>query len=251
MMVRKALRNRLLKRVFLAVLTVFLSYSGYMKYSTYVKPFLAYLDEGTEIHYYYYKDNHLPERLKRSRLKFDSSFLRIYSFSIEKKENVLQLYKTLGENPYRNRHVAIINPGKRKAYGILAKIISLEFEKREVALIVFGIFDFKLTEEDLNRKSFRGEIAFDPSYFPVLSHAEGGKMLVTETIKMLPGLIQRICSISSPSSFSYRLMIREVIYSLCRMAHGSFFSIPHDGRKPKAGRGVRISLDKKTKRDKN
>ena len=176
--VRDALRNRILKWSFLATLTLILSYAVTMRYSIYIKPFLANLDEGTEIHYFYYKENDLPGRLKGSRVKFDSSFLSIYSFSIKKKEKekVLHLYEALGENPYRNRHIAIIIPKKRRAYGILAKIIFLEFEQKEVALRVPGIFDIKLKEEDLNRKSFQGEIAFDPSYFPVLSHAEGGKI---------------------------------------------------------------------------
>jgi hypothetical protein len=176
MTIRNTLKNRLLKWIFLAALTLFLSNTVYVRYSIFMKPFLAYLDEGTEIHYFYYKDNHLPERLRGSRVKFDSNFLSIYSFSIEKREKVLNLYKTLGENPYRNRHVAIISPKKRKAYGILARIIFLEFERREVALRVSEIFYLKLTEEDLNRKRFRGEIAFDPSYFPALSHAEGGRL---------------------------------------------------------------------------
>jgi hypothetical protein len=109
-------------------------------------------------------------------VKFDSSFVSVYGFSTTKKEKVLHLYKTLGENPYRNRHIAIIRPKKRKAYGILAKIIFLEFEQKEVALRIPGIFDLKLKEEDLDRKSFQGEIAFDPSYFPALSHAEGGRI---------------------------------------------------------------------------
>jgi hypothetical protein len=176
MIIRNTLRNRWLKWVFLATLIFSLSYSVYTRYSIYIKPFLVHLDEGTEIHYFYYKDDPLPECLNRSRVKFDSGFLSIYSFSTERRESILHLYKTLGENPYRNRHVAIISPKKRKAYGILAKIIFLEFDKREVILRVFSIFDLKLTEEDLNRKRFRGEIAFDPSYFPALSHAEGGKI---------------------------------------------------------------------------
>jgi hypothetical protein len=176
MTIRNTLSKRWLPRILLIVLTLFLSYTAYMRYSIYIKPFHVYLDEGIEIHYFYYKDCPLPRRLIGSRVKFDSDFLSIYSFSIEKKEKVLELYKTLGENPYRNRHVAIINPKKRQAYGILAKIIFLEFEKREIALRVFEIFHLKLTEEDLDRKSFHGEIAFDPSYFPVLSHAEGGEI---------------------------------------------------------------------------
>jgi hypothetical protein len=174
MTIRNTLKKRLLNWVVLAALTLFLSYTVCMRYSIYIKPFLVYLNEGAEIHYFYYKDNYLPDRLKGSRVKFDSNFLSIYSFSIKRKEKVLHLYKTLGENPYRNRHVAMIHPKKRKAYGILAQITFLEFEKKEVALRVFEIFHLKLTEEDLNRKSFHGEIAFDPSYFPVLSHAEGG-----------------------------------------------------------------------------
>jgi hypothetical protein len=174
--VRDALRNRILKWSFLATLTLILSYAFTMRYSIYIKPFLADLDEGTEIHYFYYKENDLPGRLKESRVKFDSGFVRIYSFSIRKKEKVLHLYEALGENPYRNRHIAIIRRKKRKAYGILAKIIFLEFEQKEIALRIPGIFDLKLKEEDLDRKSFQGEIAFDPSYFPVLSHAEGGRI---------------------------------------------------------------------------
>ena len=54
-----------------------------------------------------------------------------------------------------------------------------------MALRVPGIFDIKLKEEDLNRKSFQGEIAFDPSYFPVLSHAEGGKIALDENHKFV------------------------------------------------------------------
>jgi hypothetical protein len=174
--IRNTLINRWLKWVFLATLIFSLSYSVYARYSIYIKPFLVHLDEGTQIHYFYYKDNRLPKYLKRSRVIFDSGFLNIYSFLTERRESVLHLYKTLGENPYRNRHVAIISPKKRKAYGIFSKIIFLEFEKREVALRVSHIFDLKLTEEDLSQKRFRAEIAFNPSYFPVLSHAEGGKI---------------------------------------------------------------------------
>jgi hypothetical protein len=176
MTIQNILRNRWVNKMFLALLTLFLIYAVYVRYSIYIRPFLVYLDEGTEIHYFHYKDSPLPECLKGGRVKFNSDFLSIYSFSIEKKEKILHLYKTLGENPYRNRHVAIIHPKKRKAYGILGKIIFLEFEKKEVALRVSEIFYLKLTEEDLGRKSFDAEIAFDPSYFPVLSHAEGGKI---------------------------------------------------------------------------
>jgi len=176
MTIRAALHHPWLKWTFLTVLVLFLSYTVFLRYSVYIKPFLVYLDEGTEIHYFYYKEGHLPERLKGGHVKFDSSFLKIYSFSLEKREKVLDLYRTLGENPYRNRHLAMIPSGKGRAYGMLGRFIFLTLEKRELVLRVLDIFDLKLREEDLDRKSFYGEIAFDPSFFPVLSHAEGEKI---------------------------------------------------------------------------
>lgn len=172
--IQTSLKNRWLKWILLTVLTLFLSYTVYGRYSIYIKPFLVYLNEGTEIHYFYYKDRPLPGRLIGSRVKSDSDFLILYCFAIEKREKVLDLYRTLGENPYRNRHIAIIRSGKERAYGILGKLIFLEFEKKDVALRVLDIFDLTLREENLDRKRFFGEIAFDPSYFPVLSHAQGG-----------------------------------------------------------------------------
>ncbi|HUL29979.1 MAG TPA: hypothetical protein VLZ03_05940, partial [Thermodesulfobacteriota bacterium] len=150
--IRNGLKSPILRWSFLAALTLILSYAGATRYSVYVKPFLADLDEGTEIHYFDYGENRLPERLNGSRVIFDSGFLSIYRFSIAKKEKVLHLYKELGENPYRNRHIAIIRPKKSKAYGILAKIIFLEFERRDTVLRIPGIFDLKLKGEDLERE---------------------------------------------------------------------------------------------------
>lgn len=173
---RVSLKHRWLKWGILSALVIFLSFAIYGRYSIYIKPFGVSLDEGTEIHYFYYKDRPLPGRLAGNQIKFDSDFLSIYSFAIEKKERVLDLYKTLGENPYRNRHVAIIHPKCRQAYGILANIVFLDFQKMETALKVPKIIDLRLKEEDLNRGGFLGEITFDPSYFPVLAHAEGGKI---------------------------------------------------------------------------
>lgn len=77
MTVQNILRNRWLNKISLALLTLFLIYAVCVRYSIYIRPFLAYLDEGTEIHYFHYKDSPLPERLKGSRVKFNSDFLNI------------------------------------------------------------------------------------------------------------------------------------------------------------------------------
>lgn len=173
---RNSVRHRWLKGAILSALALFLSFTLYVRYSVYIKPFHVALDEGTKIHYFHYRDRPLPERLRGSQVIFDSDFLSIFCFTIPKKEKALELYKTLGENPYRNRRVAIIYPQNRKAYGILAEVTFLEFQEKETTLNVPKIMDLQLKEEDLRRRRFRGEITFDPSYFPVLAHAEGGKI---------------------------------------------------------------------------
>ncbi|MCX8118070.1 MAG: hypothetical protein N3G78_09080 [Desulfobacterota bacterium] len=164
------------KGVLILGLTLFLFYIVYTRHAIYLRPFLMDLEEGTTIHYFHYKDRSVPERLRGSQIVFDSDFLRIYRLTLEKKEQVLDLYRSLGENPYRNRRVAVLRPKPREAYGILAEITFLEFQRRETRLEVPKIVDLKLKEADLGRNRFQGTIAFDPSYFPALAHAEGGRI---------------------------------------------------------------------------
>jgi len=172
--IRNSLTNRRLKGLFLTTLSLFLIYTVYQRYSVYLEPFFSYLEKGTEVHYFHYKDRQIPERLKGSRIKFASDFFNIYCLTIQEKERVLDIYRSLGENPYRNRHIAILFPKKSRAYGLLGEFIPLDF-KKEVALKVLNIFDLKLTEKN-SKESFLLEMAFDPSYFPVFAHAEGGKI---------------------------------------------------------------------------
>lgn len=171
-----SLRRKWLKWVVLSGLLGLLSYTVFARYSVYIRPFLAYLEEGTTIHYFHYKDRPLPERLLGGQVRFDSDFLTIYSLSLEGKERVLEVYRTLEEDPYRNRRTAILFPNRREGQGILAELTFLEFRESQTALNVLKIFDLQLREENLDQRRFSGAIAFDPSYFPVLGQAEGAKI---------------------------------------------------------------------------
>jgi len=173
-LIRNPLTNRRRKGLFMLILFLILIYTIYQRYSIYLRPFFSILEGGTEIHYFHYNDRALPERLRGSEIRFGSDFFNIYCLTLQDKERVLDIYQSLGENPYRNRHIAIISPKKSQAYGILGEFIPLDF-KKEVTLKVLNVFDLKLMKKN-SKESFLLEMSFDPSYFPVLAHAEGGKI---------------------------------------------------------------------------
>jgi len=140
----------------------------------YIRPFQIYLDKGTKIHYFYYKDRPLPGFLKNSKLIFDTDFFRIYSIEIEKKIRPIDIYRAYNENPYRGRHIAIITPKMRQAYGIIGDILFINLKDEKVSLKVPQILHLRLSKKDSPKEVLQAEIAFDPSYFPALSHVEGG-----------------------------------------------------------------------------
>lgn len=173
--IRDTIKKRWL-HVIIVLYSLFFSYAVYMQYIIYIKPFHNYLEKGTEIHYFHYKERPLPEFLEKGRAIFDSEFLKIYSFSTEERIQPIKIYKAFSENPYRNRHIAIISPKKRQAYGIIADILFIDFKRRETSLKVPGIIHLKLTKKDFEKEKFDAEIAFNPLYFPALSHAEEGRI---------------------------------------------------------------------------
>ena len=153
---------------------LFISYTVYDRYNIYIKPFHKFLDVNTAVHYFYYKDAPLPRSLNKSQLKYDTDFMSIYNVPFNKGERIIDLYKGLGENPYRNRHIAIMGPKKRQAYGIYGNITFIKFEDRSVLLKLPKIFYLKLKNKDVKRDIFNVEMVFDVNYFPVLAHAEEG-----------------------------------------------------------------------------
>lgn len=175
--IRKTIKKAWLYSI-VAFFILFYSYSFYMRYVIYIRPFHTYLEKGTRIHYFYYKDKDSPnsESLNNGTVVYDSEFLKIYSMNIEERTKPLTIYKTLNENPYRNRHIAFIPPERRQAYGIMAEILFIYFKDRETSLNVPRILHLKLKKEDMKRERFHAELAFDPLFFPPLSHVEKGRI---------------------------------------------------------------------------
>lgn len=153
-------------------LILFFSYTFYMRYNIYIKPFEDYLEKDTQINYFYYKDRPLPVYLKKGTLLFDSDFLTIYALKTEKKTKTLEIYRMLGENPFRNRHVAIITKKNRQAYGFIGEILFIDFKNKKTSIKVPKIFYLKLTKKDSSLEKMNAEITFDSAYFPALSHVE-------------------------------------------------------------------------------
>lgn len=173
------IRDKVRKRLQLFVLiclTVFFSYAVHNRYNTYIKPFQIYLEKGTQVNYFYYKDRPLPESLKNATPVFDLDFLTIYAFKTEKRIKPIDIYRQLSENPFRNRHIAIITPKKRQAYGIVADVLFIDFQNKKTLLKVPRIVDIRLTRKDSHKERFDIQIAYDTTYFPALSHVEEGRI---------------------------------------------------------------------------
>lgn len=173
--IRDTLKKRWQLSIFIFPM-IFFSYTVYMRYVTYVKPFEAYLEKGTQINYFYYKDSPLPKFLKTASIIFDSEFFTIFTFTTKEKTKPIEIYKALNENPFRNRHIAIIMPKKRQAYGIIGDILFLDFKNNKTSLKVPRLLHLKLTKKNSSKEKFDAEIAFDTTYFPALSHVEEGRI---------------------------------------------------------------------------
>ncbi|MCX7698025.1 MAG: hypothetical protein N2114_00965 [Candidatus Goldbacteria bacterium] len=160
----------------LVFFVLFFAHTFYGRYHIYIKPFFIKLEKGIQINYFYYKDRALPEQLKNAKILFNSEFFTIYSFKTEEKIKPLDIYRDLNENPYRNRHIAIVTPKKRQAYGIIAEILFIDFKNKHTSLKLPEIFHLKITKKDSSHEKLNAEIAFDTIYFPALSHVEEGRI---------------------------------------------------------------------------
>lgn len=175
LLIRNGVQNQKLKWLLSVPPAFLLIFTLSQRYLTYIAPFHLPLEKGTIVHYFHYKDRPLPERLKEADKRWSSDFLNVYQLTTKNRETALHLYQSLGENPYRNRHIAIITPERSRAYGILARLIPLEFKDKMTSIKIPEIFDVKLTRED-SKESFLAEVGFDPEYFPAFAHAVGGKI---------------------------------------------------------------------------
>lgn len=168
-------KDKIGRRWFLSIsfcFLLFFSYTLYLRYMVYIRPFHIELDRGTKIHYFYYKDRALPDFLKNIKPIFNEGFIDIYSIDIEKKVKAIDIYRAFNENPYRGRHIAIITPKKRQAYGIIGDILFIDLKDKNASLKVPQILHLKMSKKDAVKDVLQAEIAFDPSYFPALSHVE-------------------------------------------------------------------------------
>jgi hypothetical protein len=170
--IKKEFKKGLIFTLMILVLSLYAIYNISAKYFVYIKPFLSFIDSGTVVHYFYYNDGKLPDTLKNSETIFKDDFVDIYRYKTEKKERILEIYKALNENPYRDRHLAIMPAYRNKVSGMFAEMTILRLNGEKIVLPTIGIFQLNLTKKDLDKMNFYAVMAFHSGYFPCLTKAE-------------------------------------------------------------------------------
>jgi len=170
--IKKEFKKRLIFASIIVGLSFYILYNISAKFFIYIRPFLSFVDSGTVIHYFHYKGDKLPELLRNGKLIFKDDFIDIYKYKTERKEKILGIYRAFNENPYRNRHIAIMPVDREKVSGIFAEVTMLSLKGAKIILPTTGIFQLNLTKKDLDKMNFYAEMVFNSAYFPCLAKAE-------------------------------------------------------------------------------
>ncbi len=182
----KEFKNRLIFASIIAVLACYILYNISAKFFVYIRPFLSFVNNDAVIHYFHYKGDKLPEIIRKGNIIFKDDFVDIYRYKTKKKENILEIYKVFNENPYRNRHVAIMSVDRKKVSGIFAEITILNLNSVKIILPTTGVFQLNLTNKNLDKMNFYAEMIFHSVYFPPLAKSEDtGITLLDENHKFV------------------------------------------------------------------